>query len=80
MLICMKRTTLILEDACMDAVRDLAQREGRTMSQLVNELIAEGLLRRQQPNPSPFQLPSFDMGVPGVNLADRDALESVMEG
>ena len=28
----MKRTTLVLEVGCMDAVRDLARRQGRQMS------------------------------------------------
>ncbi len=80
MFICMKRTTLILEDGCMRKVRALARQEGRQMSHVVNELLAEGLRRRQaHPKSKPFRLPSFDMGPPRVNLADRDALESVME-
>jgi hypothetical protein len=76
----MKRTTLVLEDGCMDAVRELARREGRTLSELVNELLAEGIQRREQPDASPdFELPSFSMGRPRVHLGDRDALESIME-
>jgi len=31
----MKRTTLVLDDGCIDAVRDLAQRQGRTLSDVV---------------------------------------------
>lgn len=80
MLICvMKRTTLILEDACLDGVRELAQRERRDMSRVVNELLAEGLRRRRQPAPRAFTLPAFRMGSPRVNLADRDAIEAAME-
>lgn len=74
----MKRTTLVLEDGCMDRIRELARRQGRTMSELVNEILAEGLQRRRAKRPSP-QLPSFAMGRPRVDVADRDALEAVMD-
>lgn len=74
----MKRTTLILEDGCMDRIRELARRQGRTMSELVNELLAEGLQKRRAPQKSPT-LPTFAMGKPRVDLADRDALEAVMD-
>lgn len=76
----MKRTTLVLEDGCMDAVRDIARREGRTLSSVVNELLAEGLQRRRAPRArKQVELPTFRMGRPRVNLADRDALESMMD-
>ncbi len=75
----MKRTTLILEDSCMDGIRELAHRQGRHMSHIVNELLAEGLLRHRGRTVLKFELPTFEMGRPWVDLADRDALESVME-
>lgn len=76
----MKRTTLVLEDACIDGVRELARREGRQLSQVVNELLAEGLMRRRkQRRKRDFELCSFPMGRPRVNLADRNALEALMD-
>lgn len=75
----MKRTTLILEDACMDGVRELARREGRQLSAVVNELLAEGLQRRRQRRRRAVTLPSYRMGRPRVNLADRNALEALMD-
>ena len=64
----------------MDAVRELARRQGRTLSELVNELLAEGIQRREQAGVAPtFELPAFRMGRPRVNLGDRDALESLMD-
>lgn len=76
----MKRTTLVLEDGCIDAVRDLAQRQGRALSDVVNELLAEGLARRRASEEAPaFVLPSFRMGLPRVDLADRNALEAAMD-
>lgn len=75
----MKRTSLILEDSCMAGIRELAHRQGRQMSQVVNELLTEGLLRHRTREVPTFELPSFDMGRPRVDLADRDALESVID-
>jgi len=75
----MRRTTLILEEGCMDAVRELARREGRPISEIVNELLAEGLQRRRSKAAARFELPHFRMGVPRVDIADRDALEAAME-
>jgi hypothetical protein len=79
MFIHMRRTTLVLEEACMEGIREIARREGRPMSAIVNELLSEGLVRRSELPAKVFRLPAFDMGRPCVNLADRDALESVME-
>lgn len=79
MFVCMKRTTLVLEDGCMKGVRDLAKKENRTMSEVVNELLAEGLQKRRKREPSKFALPSFSMGKPRVHLGDRNALEALMD-
>ncbi len=74
----MKRTTLVLEEATLDAVRDLARREKRDMSEIVNEALRDGLrLRRRKVSPVP-ELPSYGMGRTRTNLGDRDALEQVM--
>lgn len=75
----MKRTTLVLEDACMAKVRRIAQREGRQISEVVNELLAEGLQRRKEKKRSGIELPRFSMGRPRVNLGDRNTLESLMD-
>jgi hypothetical protein len=75
----MKRTTLVLEDACIDGVRDLARREGRQISEVVNQLLSEGLQRRKRKTRKALSLPSFSMGRPRVNLGDRNALEALMD-
>ncbi len=75
----MKRTTLVLEDNCMEGVRALAHREKRDISSVVNELIRDGLRNRRKRKPVVITLPTYSMGRPRVNLADRDALENVME-
>jgi hypothetical protein len=75
----MKRTTLVLEDACMEGIRELARREGRQLSEVVNALLAEGLQRHKTRKRRRFALPSFSMGRPRVNLGDRNALEALMD-
>ena len=74
------RTTLVLEDGIMEAVRKLAAEEDRNLSEVVNELLRQGLDRRlREEHPGDFELPVFSMGQPRVNVADRDALEAAME-
>jgi hypothetical protein len=77
---CMKRTTLVLEDSCMDGVRNLAHQEDRDISAVVNELLRDGLRQRQERKPTHFDLPAHAMGRPRVNVADRETLERAMEG
>ena len=79
MVVCMKRTTLILEDGCMEAVRDLARKEGRQLSQVVNDLLLEGIRGKRQRRRVGVKLPAFSMGRPRVNLGDRHALEALMD-
>lgn len=74
----MKRTTLVLEDGLLDGIRREAHRRGCDMSELVNELLRDGLHRRRDRSRSRPALPAFSMGRPRVNLADRDALEDLM--
>jgi hypothetical protein len=75
----MKRTTLILEDAVLDGIRRLAHREGKKLSDIVNALLVEGLERRKRRPATEFELPSFPMGKPRVNLGDRNAVEALMD-
>jgi hypothetical protein len=79
MFICMKRTTLVLEDGCMDAVRELAHKEGRQLSQVVNDLLIEGVRRKKRHVKGVFELPVYSMGRPKINLGDRHALEALMD-
>ena len=76
----MARTTLLLDDTQMMRLKDLARAQGRTMTDLINEFIAEGLATRAAPKSEHvLSLPVFDLGRPRVSLADREALEAMME-
>lgn len=77
MSVCMKRTTLIIEEGLLDGVRREAHRRDCDMSVVVNDCLRAGLHRRK-PAAAP-ELPAFALGRPRANLADRDALEAVMD-
>ena len=49
--VCMARTTLVLDDTQMLRLKSLARTQGRTMTELINEFIAEGLAARTNPQP-----------------------------
>ena len=64
----------------MKKLRQMANDSQRTMSDLVNELLAEGIQRHTIRKPiSPAKLPTFSMGEPRVDLANRQALEDLMD-
>jgi hypothetical protein len=75
----MKRTTLILDEAVWEGIRQVAHLRRTEMSRLVNEWLSEGLRRERAKRPVLTELPFHDLGDPGIDLADRDVLESVME-
>ncbi len=75
----MKRTTLILDEACLKGIKDLARKEDRNLSDVVRTLLTEGLQRRKVRRRQGFDIPSFSMGKPRVNLGDRNALEALMD-
>lgn len=75
----MKRTTLILDEACLKGIKDLARKEDRNLSEVVRTLLAEGLQRRKVRRRQEFEIPTFSMGKPRVNLGDRSALEALMD-
>lgn len=74
----MKRTTFVLQDGILEAIRREANRRDCDMSEVVNEFLRAGLHRRPPPRPNAPKLPTFAMGQPSVDLADRDALENRM--
>jgi hypothetical protein len=76
------RTTLVIPDAVYARAKQQARARGRTVSELVTEALACRLaeLDRPQAADAPaFHIPSWPMGVPLVDVNDRDALYRAME-
>jgi hypothetical protein len=68
------RATLIIPDAVLGELKW----RGTTMSELATELLRKGLAIRPKHRRLP-PLPSFKMGPPKVNIADREALYEVLD-
>jgi hypothetical protein len=67
------RTTLIIDDAVFRRLKTLAAEQGRTLSQVTQEVLQRGLDdARPTVRRKPVRLPSFAMGKPRVDIADRD--------
>lgn len=82
MLLCMKRTTLDLEEDIFKRLRQEAADTGTTLKEIVNSLLRRALGR------GPKRKKSFRLNwkvcrgrlKPGVRLDDRDSLYDLMEG
>jgi plasmid stability protein len=77
----MKRTTLVLDERQFTELKKLAAAEGRTLSSVTEEILRAGLAsKRRRANRNLSRLPSWNMGRPRVDVADRNALCEAMEG
>lgn len=74
------RTTLDLDDALLRAVKARAAESGRTMTSLIEEALRDHLARTGPDAPrEPLRWLVVDgPPLPGVDLADRDALLDLM--
>ncbi len=76
------RTTLDLDDHLLRRAKQLAAAEGKTLTRVVEEALRERVVRVRRSG-KPFKLRLLTKKgqlIPGVNLADRDALYERMEG
>ena len=69
------RTTLVIDDEVFRQLKKKAAEEGRRLSDVTEEALRRGLAR---PRPGRGRrnvaLPSFSMGKPPIDIADRDQL------
>lgn len=72
------RTTITLAEDVAAAVEQLRRRRGSGISEVVNDLLRQGLAR-DQPRPR-FEQRVSDMGVPRLDLDDVSGLLAALEG
>lgn len=73
------KTTLNIDDELMKRLKEESARQGRTMSELLESALR--LMFRSPKSPKKLPpLPTFEGGIPRVNLANLEALEDFMEG
>lgn len=76
------RITIQISRTLLDELKTRASRDGRTLSEVVEEAIRSGLNRPGHPR-VPIRLPVFEEGTgpqPGVDLTDTSRLLELTEG
>jgi plasmid stability protein len=74
----MARTTLDLDPNVTQALRDRAKREGKSMGQVASEALAVALAEPTV-EPPPFAWKTHDMGLPLIDLEDKDELYRILD-
>lgn len=72
------KTTFNIDDQVMARLREESARQGKTITELVESALRL-LLRQKKSRKTLPDLPSFEGGIPRVNIANREALYDLME-
>ncbi len=78
----MRRTTLLLEDALYDHIKALSVKKGTTIKEVLNDLLRfslQNLVKKTPEKKICFPLHRKNGPLPGVDIADRQALYDLME-
>lgn len=78
----MARTTLNIDASVLRELKERSRAEHKSAGELASELLAAALHRDRteiEP-PKPFVMPTYDMGVPLVDLDDKEAVRLALEG
>jgi hypothetical protein len=76
----MARTTLDLDPSILRELRLRGRREGKSMGQVASELLASALNERGGPAAPEFDWSTDDLGVPLVDLQDKEGLRRILDG
>ena len=74
----MARTTLDLDPSVAEELRRRAKRERKSMGQVASEVLAQSFAR-EPAEPPPFEWITHDMGIPLIDLEDKDALYRIFD-
>ncbi len=75
----MARTTLDLDPIVTQALRQRAKLEGKSMGQVASELLTRSIAASETPEPVAFEWKTYDMGLPLIDLEDKDALYRILD-
>jgi len=73
------RTTLDIDEAILRELRRLGRREGKSLGQLVSELLASALAREREEAPPALRWTAKPMRA-RVDLEDKEAVRRALEG
>jgi hypothetical protein len=74
----MARTTLDLDPSVTQELRRRAKRDNKSMGQVASEALALAFAR-EPVEPPPFEWKTHDMGIPLIDLEDKDALYRIFD-
>lgn len=74
----MTRTTIDIAAPVLRELKARQRREGKTLGQLASELLAQALAAEPAES-EPLAWHATDMGVPAVDLEDKDAVWAVLD-
>lgn len=72
------KTTVIIPDPVFRDLKKRAADRNETMSTLVTEFLLQGLRDSRKPR-STFRFPTFSVGQPRVDVANREALLDLLD-
>ncbi|HZU14852.1 MAG TPA: ribbon-helix-helix protein, CopG family [Chloroflexota bacterium] len=75
----MPRTTFDLDASVLEELRRRAAREGKSMGELASELLAQQLDRDDGAEDGVLPWTSRDLGLPRVDLEDKEALGALLD-
>lgn len=76
----MKRTTVRFDPDILRRLKEKAAREDRTLQEVANELLRQGLEQAEQPAEYKFRFVTWKAELlPGVDIFDRKTLFDIME-
>ncbi|MBI2898194.1 MAG: DUF2191 domain-containing protein [Deltaproteobacteria bacterium] len=74
------RTTLVIDEKLFRALKEIAAAEGRTLSDVTQQTLRQGLAQRRRPARRRRRvLPVHGMGEPAVDVADRERLLDLLD-
>jgi hypothetical protein len=75
------RTTLDIADPVLQELKRLQRRDGRSLGELVSDLLAPVLKERgrEQEPPAPFHWATRSLGAPRVDLGDKEAVYAILD-
>jgi hypothetical protein len=75
------RTTLDLDASVLQELRERGRREGRSMGEIASVLLAQALAdSAPRPEGASLRWKAADLGLPRVDLEDKDAVRAVLDG
>lgn len=75
----MPRTTIDLDPAVLRELRRRSRSEGKSMGQVASEVLGTALAARRPTPPPAFEWTSADLGLPLVDLEDREAVRAILD-